>query len=131
MHPPDADLWALLDGSLPPGQAAGLRGHASACRECAARLDAAAAESAELVAALALLDHAPPALTAVSVFRRAVRPRPAVRPAAIAAGIALVLAAAGGLAAHPALVRALFAPSSAVVPPKVPAPRPAAHVAAP
>lgn len=98
-HPDAGRLQALLDDALASGESATLREHLERCTMCHERLEELRVESADVSAALRLLDVPPPTLSAAAIRRRAARRR-ALGSLTRAAAIVL-LAAAGAAALAP------------------------------
>ncbi len=94
MHPSDVTLVAMIHGELIDGAAAELRSHLAACAACAGREAELRAGDAEVHELLAILDHPIPRLRPPVPATRA----PHLRPAVLAASLALVLAGAASAA---------------------------------
>lgn len=102
-HVDEGTLLALLDGELNDGERSRVEGHVEACEVCTAQLAELRAASADLNAALALLDvPAPAAASAWAVRRRASARRVVFTRRALLRAAAMVLGfAAVGSAAIP------------------------------
>lgn len=97
-HLDEGALMALVDGELPPGDAAALEAHLEECAACRAAAQSLRAERKKLSDALRLLDREPPTELARQRLRRTRRSRSGIgRPlrwaAVIVVGTATALAA--------------------------------------
>ncbi len=76
MHLTDEQVQRLVDGESPGPSRPALLDHGAACPECGERLAAAAAQRAQILTRLRVLDHPVPPLSAETIINLAQRRRP-------------------------------------------------------
>ena len=97
MHLSDQQLELIRGSEMAEPEARSARAHIAGCADCARRLRALNREESEMENLLRLLDHEPPRIDVDAVIRRA-RGRPRPVRGLLAAGIAILVVAAGAAA---------------------------------